>query len=267
MLVWGCLSVIVWWKQWGGELEVESEPGKGSRFYFSIPYQICHVESRKVLADSSSGNPGSDIKPELFNKRQILVVDDSANNRDMLVKALKSKSFHVESAEGGLEAVERCRTTRYDLILMDLRMPDLDGFDTARAIHSISRKRTIKIMAVSASVSEQTRMKIADSGFCGFIAKPVRFDELFHCIYNHLENDNGLSSDFLLSEVCKKEMMTVLKFSLDIGDLKTLEEKAEGWSAKPGFGSIPEKIIELCKLLDIMGLETLYNALQEHSDS
>ncbi len=251
----------------GGELEVESEPGKGSRFYFSIPYQICHVESRKVLADSSYGDPGSDIKPELFNKRQILVVDDSANNRDMLVKALKSKSFHVDSAEGGLEAVERCRTTRYDLILMDLRMPDLDGFDTARAIHSISRQRTIKIMAVSASVSEQTRMKIADSGFCGFIAKPVRFDELFHCIYNHLENDNGLSSDLLLSDVCKKEMMTALKLSLDIGDLKTLEEKAEGWSMKPGFGSIPEKIIELCKLLDVMGLEALYNALQKHSDS
>nr|WP_306670975.1 ATP-binding protein [Endozoicomonas sp. SESOKO1] len=251
----------------GGELQAESEPGKGSRFYFSIPYQVSHEESRKVFVDSSSNNGGSDIKPELVNKRQILVVDDSVNNRDMLVKALKSKSFHVEAAEGGFEAVEKCRTTRYDLILMDLRMPGLDGFDAARAIHRIGRQPSIKIMAVSASVSEQTRVKISDSGFCGFIAKPVRFDELFACIYHHLENDNDLSSDLPLSEVCQEEMATTLKRLLEIGDLKTLEGKAEDWSLKPGYGNVPEKIIQLCKLLDITGLETLCNALLDHSHS
>lgn len=251
----------------GGELQAESEPGKGSRFYFSIPYQVSQEESRKVFVDSSPNNGGSDIKPELVNKRQILVVDDSVNNRDMLVKALKSKSFHVEAAEGGFEAVEKCRTTRYDLILMDLRMPGLDGFDAARAIHRIGRQPSIKIMAVSASVSEQTRVKISDSGFCGFIAKPVRFDELFACIYHHLENDNDLSSDLPLSEVCQEEMATTLKRLLEIGDLKTLEGKAEDWSLKPGYGNVPEKIIHLCKLLDITGLETLCNALLDHSHS
>ncbi|WP_257294234.1 PAS domain-containing hybrid sensor histidine kinase/response regulator [Endozoicomonas sp. YOMI1] len=251
----------------GGELQAESEPGKGSRFYFSIPYQVSQGESRKVLADSTPGNAGSEINPERFNKRQILVVDDSINNRDMLVKALKSKSFHVEAAEGGFEAVEKCRTTRYDLILMDLRMPGLDGFDAARAIHRIGRQQSIKIMAVSASVSEQTRVKIADSGFCDFIAKPVRFDELFNCIYHHLENDDGLPSDLPLSDSCQKEMVTALKLLLEIGDLKTLEEKAEGWSLQPGYGNVPEKVIELCKLLDVMGLETLYNALLDHSGS
>lgn len=251
----------------GGELQAESEPGKGSRFYFSIPYQVSQEESRKVFVDSSPNNGGSDIKPELVNKRQILVVDDSVNNRDMLVKALKSKSFHVEAAEGGFEAVEKCRTTRYDLILMDLRMPGLDGFDAARAIHRIGRQPSIKIMAVSASVSEQTRVKISDSGFCGFIAKPVRFDELFACIYHHLENDNDLSSDLPLSEVCQEEMATTLKRLLEIGDLKTLEGKAEDWSLKPGYGNVPEKIIQLCKLLDITGLETLCNALLDHSHS
>ncbi|USE34483.1 ATP-binding protein [Endozoicomonas sp. SCSIO W0465] len=250
----------------GGELQVESEHGKGSRFYFSIPYQIIHKEPGNVLAGTASKTTESDIKPEFVSKRQILVVDDSVNNRDMLVKALKSKSFHVEAAEGGLEAVEKCKTTRYDLILMDLRMPGLDGFDAARAIHSISSQRSIKIMAISASVSEQTRAKIAESGFCGFIAKPVRFDELFNCIYKHLENDYCLSADLPLSEPCKKEMVAALKLSLDIGDLNTLEDKAEAWSSKPGYGNFPEKIIELCKLLDVMGLETLHNVLLNDPD-
>ncbi|WP_257263633.1 ATP-binding protein [Endozoicomonas sp. ONNA2] len=251
----------------GGELRAESEPGIGSRFYFSIPYQLGNGESRKEISDSSSRIAGPDVTPVHYNKQQILVVDDSINNRDMLVKALKSKSFSVEAAEGGFEAVEKCRATRYDLVLMDLRMPGLDGFDAAREIHRLGRKPSIKIMAISASVSEQTRVKMANSGFCGFIAKPVCFDELFNCIYSHLENDNGLFSALPISDLCQKEMATALKHLLEIGDLKTLEEKAEGWSLQPGYGSVPEKVIELCKQLDVMGLEKLFNALLDHSGS
>ncbi|WP_419537144.1 ATP-binding protein [Endozoicomonas sp.] len=253
-------------KAMGGELQVESEVGKGSNFYFTIPYQICRVGiEEKADTSLQPAEHTVELEGRLFSKRQILVVDDSFNNRDMLVKALKSKSFHVDAAGDGLEAVEKCRNTRYDLILMDLRMPGLDGFDAARAIHGITKQRSIKIMAISASVSEQTRMRIADAGFCGFIAKPVHFDELFICIHHHLEADGEGSSSPFPSDLCMEEMMSVLKFSLEIGDLESLAEKAEAWSLEKGYGNLPGKIIELCKSLDVQGLESLYASLQSHS--
>ncbi|KEI72414.1 hypothetical protein GV64_18295 [Endozoicomonas elysicola] len=253
-------------KAMGGELQVESEVGKGSNFYFSVPYLVSQVDSCKNgEAVPSSVKITTGIEGGLFSKRQILVVDDSFNNRDMLVKALKSKSFHVDAAEGGLEAVEKCRATRYDLILMDLRMPGFDGFDAARAIHGITKQRSIKIMAISASVSEQTRMRIADAGFCGFIAKPVHFDELFICIHHHLEEADDQRLPSFLSDHCMEEMINALKYSLEIGDLESLEEQAERWTLEQGYGSIPTKIIELCKSLDVQGLESLYTSLLHSS--
>lgn len=248
-------------KAMSGDLKVESEIGKGSRFYFSIPYQVSDLDDQHDSSDSSLRYEPIVMSVSQCCKRKILVVDDSFNNRDMLVKALKSKSFHVDAAEGGLEAVEKCQTTRYDLILMDLRMPGLDGFDAARAIHSIAEQRSIKIMAISASVSEQTRMRIAEVGFCGFIAKPVHFDELFISIHHHLEDSDMQSSSPLLSDPSVEAMIIALKHTLGIGDLESLEDEAKIWLLKEGYGNFPAKIIELCKSLDIQGLESIYTSL------
>ncbi|MFK0572607.1 ATP-binding protein [Endozoicomonas sp.] len=254
-------------KAMGGELKVESDIGKGSGFYFSIPYRVSAVGSQNADTDSFSRYDHSVLTVNQCDKRKILVVDDSLTNRDMLVKALKSKSFHVDAAEGGVKAVEKCSNTRYDLILMDLHMPGLDGFDAARAIHSLAGQRPIKIMAISASVSEQTRMRIAEAGFCGFVAKPIRFDELFFSIHHHLEECDEQSLSPFLSASSVEEMILALSHTLEIGDLESLEVAAKSWLLQSGYGSYPANIIELCKSLDIQGLESICSSLIAVSNS
>ena len=233
-------------KAMGGDLRVDSKLGAGSRFYFNIPYQLSNVEY-------AAGEVAKQEPIVTHREPHILVVDDNVNNRDMLVKVLKSKSYRVDSVSGGIEAVERCRTVYYDLILMDLHMPTLDGFAAARMI--LDQGRAQKIIAVSASVSEQVRRQVSEGGFCDFIAKPIHFDELFVALNRH---DHPLIASELLSE-----MRQVLREYLDIGDLESLSAAARQWSQQADYGDLPDDIIRLCQLLDIKALEVLYERLAD----
>lgn len=193
---------------------------------------------------------------------QILVVDDSFNNRDMLVRALKARRYKVDAAEDGEEALEKCRETYYDLVLMDLRMPRLDGVAATRAIHGMPERQAMKIMAITASVSEETQLKIVEADFCGFVTKPVHFDELFRAIHHQLQSRNGAGRkpDNLLRV---QEMMEAIGRMLELGDVEALAEKATRWLDQPGYGQYPPVIIQLCKELDLQALEALYHSLKE----
>ena len=167
-------------KAMGGELIVNSKPGKGSCFSFSIPYEI--PETGSVIPEERLNQKLPELNEE-NKKNAILVVDDSENNRDLLTSALLSYQFKVDSAENGQIALEKARAYHFDLILMDLKMPVMDGFAATQAIRKVPKGKSIVILAVSASVSEETRQHIEGSGFNGFIAKPLSFCELFEKIY------------------------------------------------------------------------------------
>ncbi|MET4693776.1 ATP-binding protein [Endozoicomonas lisbonensis] len=251
-------------KAMGGELKVSSQLHRGSKFYFSIPYLPVTVDTG-LAVENEPEQPGA---PEDYHNRRILVVDDSETNRDMLSNALRSANFTVEEAADGAEAVEQCRQYHYDLVLMDLKMPVMDGLTATRLIHEQPDNKTLSVIAVSASVSDTTRESIGSAGVCDFISKPVCFSELFSKVYRWI----GEGTDIQHSKTCDTDytdvslegvemMLSSISACLDIGDVGSLNDLAEQWSTDKGLGHYPGQIMQSCGALDLAGLESIREEL------
>jgi C4-dicarboxylate-specific signal transduction histidine kinase len=169
-----------------GEILVESSPGKGSTFTLSIP--IAHpkaaIVSEAVAASSATpaarrGNGAEHRQPT------VLVVDDSKENRDVLTQLLE-KHYRVLVAEDGKKAVDVTQAERPDLILMDLSLPVVDGWEATRTIKSDARLRPIPIIAVTAHAAKEDRDGIRAAGCDSFLAKPVDEKALFDMLRHYL---------------------------------------------------------------------------------
>ncbi len=166
----------------GGQISVASEPGKGARFSF-------HIRCRPGIVDQA--------KPEIGNRRviglapgqtapRILIVEDKQETRLFVVKLLQTVGFQVEEAENGQEAVRRFEACPADLILMDMRMPIMDGYRATRIIKSTERGKTTPIIALTASAFEEERQKISDVGANDYLGKPIKVEELYEMLRVHL---------------------------------------------------------------------------------
>ncbi|WP_067514539.1 PAS domain-containing hybrid sensor histidine kinase/response regulator [Endozoicomonas ascidiicola] len=249
-------------KAMGGELQVDSVLGEGSNFYFSIPCQTCEGKEVSALSLNIDHSVGITSHSISATKGKILVVDDSQTNRNMLVKALESRSYSVDAAADGVKALELFHANRYEVILMDLRMPVMDGFEAARSILAVSGQKTVNIIAVSASVTDSTQMKITEYGFASFISKPIRFDQLFEILEHYMGSDQTNELSMQVERVVISEMTAAMKRSLDIGDIDSLHRIASTWVGNRGYGDYPNKIVAACKSLDIHQLETLCDELK-----
>ena len=161
----------------GGELRVKSKPGVGSSFYFVIPL---------VPAQDAGGDETCAPEEPLFNARlesgeelTALVADDSSVNRRILAALLESAGVRVITAEQGTEAVSLAIQHRPDIILMDLRMQDLDGLQATRQILSNPTTSSTPVIMVTASAFGDSRQAAIDAGCVDFISKPVRAAQLF----------------------------------------------------------------------------------------
>jgi PAS domain S-box-containing protein len=167
----------------GGELMVESVPGKGSRFYFALPLVVAETLPAPVETDLDS--PSSDARLAPGTQLTALVADDSSVNRRILASLLESAGVRVITAAGGVEAVELTRTHRTDVVLMDLRMSDLDGFEATRRLRADPLTSAIPVLAVSASAWEEVREAARTAGAVDFVPKPVQADVLFAKLQRH----------------------------------------------------------------------------------
>jgi signal transduction histidine kinase/ActR/RegA family two-component response regulator len=164
----------------GGELRVESMLGKGSLFWFALELpeieadKLAHIKERRII-----GYQGP--------RRKILVVDDKWENRSILVSLLSPLGFDIEQACNGQEGLEKANAFHPNLVLMDLFMPVMDGFETVRQLRKIPGFKAIVIIAVSAGVFDHQRQESLKSGCNDFIAKPVNANELFERLQNRLE--------------------------------------------------------------------------------
>lgn len=108
----------------------------------------------------------------------ILYVEDNLENRILILRVLNAEGYSVDFAENATEALEAVRANYYHLILMDINLPDIDGYTLTSKLRSNSRLQTIPIIALTANVMKGDREKSLDAGCDGYIQKPIDVDAL-----------------------------------------------------------------------------------------
>ena len=217
-----------------GEITVKSEKNKGSIFTVvlkDIPVSSMEDEivSHKLLA--------SNIE---FEKARILVVDDIEENRKLVLASLKDFDIDLIMAQNGQEALDKLKNVNVDLILMDLRMPVMNGYEAASIIKNDEKLKKIPLIALTASVMGKDLEKVSKYGFDGYLRKPVILDDLIEELgkylkYNFINEETFLNNDskimdlgklkFVINELgnCYKEEWIKIK---DGGDFSLIEEFA-----------------------------------------
>jgi signal transduction histidine kinase/CheY-like chemotaxis protein len=164
----------------GGEVRVESRLGQGSCFTLDLPAPRVSSEcTESPVSERVTGYAGS--------RRKILVVDDENANRSVMRDNLGGLGFEVSQAVNGMEAVQLAQAAPPDLVLMDIRMPVMDGLEAMRRMQQIVDLRVIPVIAVSAGVTEDDQARCMTAGAKAFLTKPVDNTLLLHEIRNLLD--------------------------------------------------------------------------------
>jgi signal transduction histidine kinase/CheY-like chemotaxis protein/HAMP domain-containing protein len=166
----------------GSEIEMKSEVGKGSAFSFSIWLEEAEI-------DSFGGTELSDATDKFIGKRALLV-DDVEINRMIIISLLEGTGIEMDEAEDGTDAVKMFEASEegaYDIILMDIQMPKMDGYDATAAIRAMDRRdaREVPIIALTANAFKEDIDKALKSGMNSHIAKPVEPDRLMEALFSY----------------------------------------------------------------------------------
>ena len=165
-------------KQMGGEIGCQSNSGAGSTFWIEIP--LVMAETPEAPAESPKPDLSQPIGQE---KLRILVVDDVKANRDVAGALLASLGHEVAFAGGGAEALEKLPKDQFDLVLLDLQMPQMDGFATARTIRAMPAPLgQVPIFALTASVMPEQIAAAREAGMDGHIGKPLSRESLTNAL-------------------------------------------------------------------------------------
>ena len=160
------------------EIHLESQEGKGSVFSFEILFQKGKITENKA----ASGEMGDLQMKEIFSKA--LIVDDNRINQIVTQRILEKRKFHCEIANSGYEAIEKLKTENFDVVLMDVNMPGMDGMETTREIRKFNTD--IPVIALTAVEIEEMREGILRSGMNDIIVKPYDTNQFFHTVYRNL---------------------------------------------------------------------------------
>jgi signal transduction histidine kinase/CheY-like chemotaxis protein len=160
-------------RQMGGEIRVRSQPGQGSEFEFDLPLPVAEPVS-------AVGRSAPSLEPGQFRGR-VLVVEDDWGNQRVIEMMLRRMGLQSRIAPSGMEGVKAALGEPWSLVLMDLRMPDMDGLDATRRIRAQLKGR-VPIIALTANARDEDRAACLAAGMDDFLAKPVRQEELHACL-------------------------------------------------------------------------------------
>lgn len=172
-----------------GEIWIESEPGKGSKFIFTINAGVGASENEK----EDIGLTDTEFTMDLFAGKHILAADDVEINREILIALLDGTGVTIDSVENGREACDKFAANPeiYDMILMDLHMPEMDGYEATRIIRTmkLAKARTIPIIAMTANVFREDIEKCMLAGMNDHVGKPLDINTIIAKMKHYLLSD------------------------------------------------------------------------------
>lgn len=168
----------------GGNLEVQSELGKGSRFSFELSLAREQVEAivRARPTESTPTKPQSVFDSPKIDSLTVLLAEDVAANQVLVCHALRKRGHQVEVASDGHEAVQRATDGRYDVILMDVQMPGIDGFQATAAIRKLPQYQRTPIIALTAHAMPGDQDRCLSAGMDGYLPKPLDIAHLVEMV-------------------------------------------------------------------------------------
>ncbi len=280
-------------KAMGGELTVKSQPGEGSIFTCSLPLPPVAVPDRNMVRLDSQH-----ILPETFPHLHILAVDDIKENLEVVRVYLKDYPIRLETAGNGEEALVVLAKSRFDLVLMDIRMPIMDGMTATAEIRAREKKGLLPrqiILAMTAHAFQEQKKKILEAGFDGVLSKPFYKKDLIQTLYRFaavertvppleklgnkaigfcLEHDKPGDIPDSLKELLPAlvttiiEDLKIMKIAMDKHDFSILYDKAhslQGVAGMFGFQKLGSLIFDLSQTVKAGNLtvaDELFNALK-----
>jgi signal transduction histidine kinase/CheY-like chemotaxis protein len=255
-----------------GRIQVKSQPQVGSDFFFEV-----ELATATDWAQQNSISTGQQIIGYEGQRRSILVVDDRWENRAVLVNLLEPLGFQMTEAENGQAGLEKICQLSPDLVITDLAMPVMNGFELLKQVRSANDLQHQKMIVSSASVAQIDRQMSLDAGGNDFLAKPVEISELFNLLATHLElewkyemisNDTepststtGLQNPEGIILPATGELKALLELAQQ-GNLKRLREHTEQIAdANPHYAGFASQILQLAKQFKAEEIEDL---LKQH---
>ncbi|NRF26080.1 response regulator [Vibrio coralliilyticus] len=219
-----------------GYIEAESTPSIGSTFSFSIKLELAD----QLISSTHQSQNNTEL---LVSDASILVAEDNKANQLVIREMFKRMGLSMDIAENGRRAIEMVEQYHYDLIFMDISMPEMDGMETCRAIRSMTDEKTcqIPIIALTAHSLSGDKEQFLDAGMNDYLSKPIRLSQLIEKInlflsdgaINSAEKSDNLESESqtLTQAVINHSMNQDIQVDLELVDEEVLEQMIEDTSA------------------------------------
>lgn len=165
----------------GGRIKLKSKIGEGSTFYFDLKFHI-------TKDDIDMFNEDSNVDTDLKFPEKVLIVEDNYVNQKLIMKMLTKLGCKVDLAENGLEAVNKVITNEYEMIFMDVQMPEMDGLEATEEIRKLEKgkDRSIPIIAMTALATKADRDRCLEHGMNDYITKPIRKDLIIKMLQKYV---------------------------------------------------------------------------------
>jgi PAS domain S-box-containing protein len=246
-----------------GEIDVESTVGKGSCFKLTL--RDVMISTTEISVDSAIDL--FEIKNIIFDQQKVLVVDDIEPNRRLVKEALSQTGLEVLEADNGEKAILAVKKYSPDLILMDIKMTVLDGYEATTKLKADPKTKDIPIIALSASIWNDELKKIEESDFDAYILKPFNLSDLFNELYKYLKHSE--------KEV-QKPNAEIVDNSLELHHHQNIENQSEllrildseiipEWEKLKG-GMVINDVEEFARKLSILSKDYNLIFLQKYSN-